>query len=376
MKIFIITPVFPNEINPRSGIFVYEQALILHKIGHEVVVLDAGEYSYKNWLDTSLYKMSIKNYTNIPVISFHTHGLMRTKLPRLYVNLYEQKLQKILQKAIDLYGKPNIFYAHFTFPSGYIACKLGRQFNIPTITLEHGTLMLNNKNHYIAKLLAYTINNSYRFFAVSPELITAIKYLPDKINNIKILNNVLNNKYFYHPKQKKDCFTFFAAGNFYKHKGFTELIDAFQKSFFNNDNVYLRIAGDGPEKSNILAKIANNKNIQLLGILNGDEMINEYIYCDAFALASNLETFGLVYREAMAIGRPVVSTTNAGIKYKWDNKFGYIAESTDSLSTCLTNIYNNIEQFDNKYISDCTIRDFGEQSFINKWIEIENSLRK
>ncbi|MDY6072801.1 MAG: glycosyltransferase [Eubacteriales bacterium] len=376
MKIFIITPVFPNSINNRSGSFVLEQAEILMNMGHEVIVLDAGEYSYKHWLDNSLYNAHFYTIDKINVIALHTHGLMRTRLSRLYVNLYSKKLKYIFNLAIKKYGNPDVIYAHFTFPSGFAACVLGNKFNIPVVVLEHGTLFLNKINNHITSLLIYTLKNSYKYFAVSPELVESLNKKSDNIGDIKILNNVINNSYSYYPRVKKENFVFFSAGNFYSHKGFVELINAFKIAFKDQQTIKLRIAGNGPELENIKKAINNDNRIELIGVLNREEMIDEYKNCDAFALASKLETFGMVYREALAIGRPVISYDNVGIKYLWSDKYGYIAKSENELVECFESMYKSIDKFDNKFISRNILNDFGESNFINKWLEIQNNLRK
>lgn len=376
MKIFIITPVFPNSINSLSGSFVLEQAKILMNMGHEVNVLDAGEYNYKHWFDKSLYKVQFYNINKINVIALHTHGLMRTRLSRLYVNLYSKKLNNIFNLGIKKYGIPDVIYAHFTFPSGFVACNLGNKYNIPVVVLEHGSIFLNKINDYINSLLVYTLENSYKYFAVSPKLIESLNKKSNNIRDIEILNNVLNQSYSYGPRINKETFIFFSAGNFYLQKGFVELINAFKAAFKNKQNIKLRIAGNGPELDNIIKAIDNDSRIELLGVLSKEEMIEEYKNCDAFALASKIETFGMVYREALAIGRPVISYDNTGIKYLWNDKYGYIANNENELAECFKFMHKNIDKFDNEFISKNVLKDFGESNFINKWLEIQNNLRK
>lgn len=154
------------------------------------------------------------------------------------------------------------------------------------------------------------------------------------------------------------------------------MINAFKIAFKDQQTIKLRIAGNGPELENIKKAINNDSRIELIGVLNREEMIDEYKNCDAFALASKLETFGMVYREALAIGRPVISYDNVGIKYLWSDKYGYIAKSENDLVECFEAMYKNIDKFDNKFISRNILNDFGESNFINKWLEIQNNLRK
>ena len=83
-------------------------------------------------------------------------------------------------------------------------------------------------------------------------------------------------------------------------------------------------------------------------------MLNQYIACNCFVLPSDYETFGIVYREAMAVGRPVISTKNGGIEENWEDKFGLLVPVGDklALSNAMVKVYGNIENYDLEYISN------------------------
>lgn len=73
------------------------------------------------------------------------------------------------------------------------------------------------------------------------------------------------------------------------------------------------IAGDGPEKENILAQIKSSgldHDISLLGWVQDKEEFFDQI--DLFCLPSHEEPFGLVLLEAMSFGTPVVATAASG----------------------------------------------------------------
>lgn len=76
------------------------------------------------------------------------------------------------------------------------------------------------------------------------------------------------------------------------------------------------IAGDGPEKQNLLNLIDKKQleNVHLLGYLSGQKLINFYYRADVFVAPSVWdEPLGLTIVEAMAARTPVIATRKGGI---------------------------------------------------------------
>ena len=102
-------------------------------------------------------------------------------------------------------------------------------------------------------------------------------------------------------------------------KGPDYLIKAFALLEESMNNVFLLIAGDGPFKKECeqLAKKLNIKNILFTGYVNPEDVGDYYKACDIFVLPSiflggQYEGWGLVINEAMAFGKPIVTTDAVG----------------------------------------------------------------
>ena len=121
-------------------------------------------------------------------------------------------------------------------------------------------------------------------------------------------------------------------------KGIDVLIDAFEKiaSTMNVKLVlvgpYKNVVGDSSIDV-VMKKIANNKNIILLGPMAHEKLVNFYKVCSCLVLPStnNLETFGIVQAEAMVCGCPVVASNLPGVRVPVQmTGMGAIAQVGDS----------------------------------------------
>ena len=94
-----------------------------------------------------------------------------------------------------------------------------------------------------------------------------------------------------------------------KHKGFDLLIKAFDKFAQHNQDWYLDIVGDGPEKDALNKMIENRYLSRRVKIHPYTENIQQYYsQASVYVSSSRWKDFGLVLVQAMAHGLPVISS--------------------------------------------------------------------
>jgi glycosyltransferase involved in cell wall biosynthesis len=132
-------------------------------------------------------------------------------------------------------------------------------------------------------------------------------------------------------------------GRVVKLKGLEYLIKSFSILEKKEKNVFLIIAGDGPDRTiyEELAKKLGIKNILFVGLVSKKEIASYYEACDIFVLPSifykqSYDPWGLVINEAMAFSKPIIATNAVGASTDMikDDLNGYIVTEKNIKELC------------------------------------------
>ena len=103
-----------------------------------------------------------------------------------------------------------------------------------------------------------------------------------------------------------------------------------------------------------------------------------FVLRDCFVLPSRYETFGVVYIEALASGRPVIGALNGGAEDIINNLNGYLVpiDDIDKLAEKMLELYKKIDSYNEEEIrSDCLKR-FSPEVIVNKIISVYKEVLK
>lgn len=123
------------------------------------------------------------------------------------------------------------------------------------------------------------------------------------------------------------------VGNLIKRKGHEYLIKAMPKIIKNFPDTTLHITSEGAMKDYLEAltrRLNLERNIIFHGYVSKEELLSLYKNCRVFCHPSLSEGFCHVILEAMATGRPIVSTDNFGSKMVEHGKTGLLVPPKDS----------------------------------------------
>lgn len=321
MNIVIIPAFFQTKSRKTLGSFFLEQARALQQRGHKVTILYCDTYSIKcvkDWFTYSEEKAEIiegiqiyRNRCFCPL----KHG----------IEGHREAFAKGIQKLYDQYvqeNRPNIIHAHCSVWAGYAAMKLSEQIGIPYVVTEHATLFQLHRDQISEKndrVILEIFQKAARVICVSGAFAKLIEsYRPD----IDVVGNVVNCDAFV-PRADSEkhrgirfltvCYMEEEA-QLYK-KGIDILIQAWTEVVKKYTDVKLVIGGGGSAKTKVEQWVEEqgiSKYVEFTGALDRKQVIQEMQSCDCFVLPSRYETFGVVYIEAMACGKPVIAVANGG----------------------------------------------------------------
>lgn len=345
MNILVIARGIPSNKYKMQGIFEFDQAIALSK-NNKVVYLSFDIRSIRRWRRWGIHRYKNRNIDIIEV------NLPLGQFPDVLIDkLAIFKLRQILKNTIDKY-RIDIIHAHF-IENGYYLVKAIENIDIPTILTEHRSDMnkkyLSNRFKYLGE---HTYNNVNRVVSVSNALAMAI-YSNFNVES-EVIPNIVDLENFSFNKYSSRTSNIVSVGNLCKGKNFKLLIEAFSNAY--HDERKLIIIGDGEEKE-MLKKQAEllgiSDRIVFYGVLSRGEIGKIMDECSFFALASNSETFGVAYIEALAKGLPVVATKCGGPEDFVNKNNGIIVPCNNSkeLTIALKTMDKDIELYNREQIS-------------------------
>ena len=277
---------------------------------------------------TPFFKKSLDNPIILP--SNKSIRILKAERNLLRTNfMFDRSYYKLLLQSINNQKNTIIHDNGIWLSSNYTVSKFARNLSLPLVISTHGMLQeWSIKHKYIKKKIAwflYQRNNiksaslihaTSIFEAESIKKISLnvpIAIIPNGVkkatkNNLKSTLNL--SKYGINiPKDKILLF----IGRIHPVKGLINLLKTWERVKPYKKNWKLVIAGPSDSNySNILERFIKDKslekNVVLLGPVEGDDLLSLYSQSKLFVLPSFTENFGMVVLEALSYGLPVITT--------------------------------------------------------------------
>lgn len=378
MHIMFIPSWYSNFRNKVQGSFFKEQAKGLSEAGIKVSVAFNEIYpltligkmkekkgiSFK--LEDGLNTYRYKGYNYFP------------KNPLMF-KLFNKRMDLLYREIVEKEGKIDLIHAHSSLWGGIAATYISKKYNIPLVITEHSSF---SRGRHVKEGYKKFILDSYR---KADTLITVGSGLKKELEDftgredIKVIPNLVDLELFKPVEiQRNDKFTFFTVAFLEGQKGMKDLIKSFS-SAFNGGDEQLIIGGNGSEKPYLEELVKNlglEKQVKFLGALSRKEVAMEMNKCDCFILASPYETFGVVYIEAMACGKPVIGIHNGGADDIINEMNGIIVEKNNEIDLCeaMINMKNNIGKYSSFDIIKQCKNKYSKEIIVTKIIEEYNKV--
>jgi glycosyltransferase involved in cell wall biosynthesis len=165
-----------------------------------------------------------------------------------------------------------------------------------------------------------------------------------------VIPNVVDERRFVPSERRKGNFVFLTVANLTRQKGIDLLLQAIANWRSIPNNILFRIVGDGNEKGELVSlsyQLGLKNKIEWLGARGRDALPALYAESDCFVLPSRHESFGVVYAEAHACGKPVIATKCGGPEDIVTPENGLLVptEDVDQLTNALEYMYRNAREY-------------------------------
>lgn len=360
---------------PLGGIFEFNQAKVLAEAGYKVGVISLNLDSMR-FLFSKNDSKDFEIIHGIPVFRSNKKIFSIVRLGRhtkYILKTVEAECDKLFDRYIAKYGMPDLIHAHDPNYGAYYAYYANQKYGIPYIVTWHSSNVYEEYNHKISNIELETrvLKNATKVIAVSKAVAKALgtRY---GLKDVHVGFNVLEPEFEYckfpFPKKQSDTFNFISIGSLDNNKNHALLISSFSEAF-KGQNFKLSIGGTGhlmTELNNLAIKLGIQEQVEFLGHLNREQVVNRLSLSDCLVLSSNHETFGVVLIEALSLGIPVISTRCGGAEDIVNESNGLLVEKMDlaSMVEGMKDMVKMKDSYNSEELRTQTLISFGSKAFV------------
>jgi glycosyltransferase involved in cell wall biosynthesis len=331
LKVLMLTRLFPSQAFPSFGTFCLERAKALSAHADVRVMVPTpyyppwlpGKPEWKKWtlvehdgIVPQCIQVTYPRYGSIPGTATWFQGVAMA--------------HSVRRELTSLYGgwQPDVVDAHFAFPDGYAGVKLAQAIGVPSVVTCHGSDLRQYPAIPIAGgMTRWTLRHADRVISVSTDLLRRSTELGCPTGRTVFLTNGVDPDKFT-VRNKADCRQ--QLGLPLNRKIAVQvaaLVDVKDQSLGLHALADIRkkgqtppllvLVGDGPNRQrlqNEITQLGLTQDVILAGQRPHAEVAVWMGAADWLLLTSSSEGWPTVYFEAMACGRPVITSNVSSAK--------------------------------------------------------------
>ena len=373
-NVLILPAWFPSREAPLAASFIQEQAQVIAR-RHSVRVLIPEVLSWRRLLRQKVVPWSQAVECSLQVYRVQTLA----PVPRsasVSLGAYCRAAEHGFERLVRTSGRPDIIHAHAAVPAGLAAARLGRNFAIPVVLSEHYSRSASwVRPESYRRRVREALLGADSVVAVSPAQAGQLRGLQDGLAVSVVPNMVLTS--FFVPASpdggRLDSRTsFLFVGRLIECKGVAYLLDACRLLVQRGIASFLvLIGGNGPLRSELEDKASSlglSDHCRFLGSLSRVQVRARMQECDVFVLPSLEEAFGIVLGEAMACGKPVITTRCGGAESVVTPETGLLVDTADpaALADSMEAFIVRRVSFDPLEVRRSVVERYGEERFLSQ----------
>ena len=374
MNLYIVPAWYPQHDGDITASFFREQAHALAARGHRVTVIHIEPVSVsrvfsKKWHETRTWQdgrvRTMFHKVIVPVPGKFS-AWQDSYISNLFCKILKKQIESDKREGL---GAPDLLHAHVSHSCAYYCLKAAKTLSLPLVVTEHysGLLLGTASEKEYARVKA-TIEQSDAFIYVGERFQHTLDEKLGIQQPTYAVPNLFDSEAFEVRKREEDKpFTFLTACHLTANKRVDAVVRALHNGFSASDNVRLTVAGDGaemPKLKALVAELSEEDRVSFFGRYAREQAKDLFGGADAFVLVSKVETFGIVFLEALASGVPCVGTKGQGADdiLNDSNGFTVTCEDEGELIGAMRALYENREKYDPVQLRQDCVERFGEDA--------------
>ncbi len=327
----VFSSIFPHAARPQLGVFVRERAFRVARHRTIVVVAPVAWFPFQSllrWIRPGFRPPAVRSET---VDGIEIHRPRFVSVPGLFKRLdgwlmaaacvrLMRRLQR--EQAID------VIDAHFAYPDGYAATRLGCWLAVPVAVTMRGSEVRYLEHRAIGARVARALRDATWVFAVSASLARVAADVGVEPAKIEVVRNGVDRDVF-RPRDRREARAklglparadvLISVGGLVERKGIHRVLEVLPALRRTNPTIhYLVAGGPGPEGDwrarleAIVAEKGLEDCVTFLGEVEHGQLSWPLSASDVFVLPTTNEGCPNAVLEAMSCGLPIVTTRVGG----------------------------------------------------------------
>jgi glycosyltransferase involved in cell wall biosynthesis len=377
LRVFVLPSWYPHRSAPVLGIFSQEQVLAIGDLRPDwslaVGLWGQGEYDFALSRPAE-WPARLGGYLRAPSGRHELTGNVvehRTRAATWARQLFGGNLRGVVRAARRAFdaaaaelGGIDLIHAHVSVPGGLVAVQLREQVGVPFVLTEHWhypPTTFVRRDGSLDERVRIPMQSADAVLGVSTAQAADIAACglprPDVIPP-----SVDEREFVPLRGAGGERIVLSSICNMVEGKGIDDLLQALARLLPRLDEpdrerLELRLGGEGralPRYQRLAEELGVSRWTRWLGVLSREQVRRELQECTCFVLPSRKESFGVVYAEAMACGKPVVAARAGGPEDIVTDATGVLVEpgDVDALADALAATIEAPDRFDPDAIRD------------------------
>lgn len=395
MNLFLLPSWYPSQSSPLAGIFTKEQAEALAELAPDVRVLvslwghaDGALNARRPWIWPKRLRWIARQSRDAITEVNGVHEIFNPKitwserLPWGGVCQLTAVNRRNFLLAQQRFGRIDLIHAHVSYPGGYIAALLSQEFGVPYVITEHMSPFpfpsLMRKGRPLPEI-SYALQHAAAVIAVSPSLAQRVASLGHALPHV--IPNMVDERLFAIGPPQAGKIIFFTLCGISVQKGIDHLLEAIALWNPPANQFEFRIGGDGPQRAAYQAKaeaLGIGDRVHWLGAVSRVQAPALFRDCHIYVMPSRHESFGVVYAEAIASGKPVIATRCGGPESIVNASNGLLVDIGDvlALAQAMQTLATHWEQYDSQAIRKNFEQRFSRHAVVEQLLALYHEVKR